>query len=130
MVLLQMQHILLILMEKAFQHTFGFFQLVSDPLWNLSFTHSNSSLLHLLNYLFCHVEFFFYPISGSVVFSYDVQHHPDRPGQFSYLRALVLIPKIKADFSDIVITEALPKHLLCRIRQLMCFIDNQCSVVF
>ena len=22
------------------------------------------------------------------------QHHPDRPGQFSYLRALVLIPKI------------------------------------
>ena len=37
MVLLQMQHILLILMEKAFQHTFGFFQLVSDPLWNLLF---------------------------------------------------------------------------------------------
>ena len=65
-----------------------------------------------------------------MVFSYDVQHHPDRPGQFSYLRALVLIPKIKADFSDIVITEALPKHLLCRIRQLMCFIANPRSVVF
>ena len=29
--------ILFILMEKAFQHTFGFFQLVSDPLWNLLF---------------------------------------------------------------------------------------------
>ena len=37
MVLLQMQYILLILMEKVFQHTSGFFQLVSDPLRNLLF---------------------------------------------------------------------------------------------
>ena len=65
-----------------------------------------------------------------MVFSYDVQHHPDRAGQFPYLRALVLFPQIKTDFPDIVIAQALAEHLLCRIRQLVCFIDNQCPVVF
>ena len=47
----------------------------------------------------------------------------------SYLRALVLIPKIKADFSDIVITELFPN--ICFLASATAiFIDNQCSVVF
>jgi hypothetical protein len=29
---------------------------------------------------------------------------------------LIFFSKIKADFPDIVITQALPEHLLCRIR--------------
>ena len=37
LILFQMQHILLILMEKAFQHTPGLFQLVSDPFQNPGF---------------------------------------------------------------------------------------------